>query len=374
MIKVLQVTGGMNRAGAETMLMNIYRCMDRTQVQFDFIVYDSLIQDYEEEIISLGGKVFHLDCKPGWRMILSINKIRDILRENGPYKAIHVHTLFNSVYALIAATIEGGVLKLTHSHSTKNSAKKSLLKKVYEIGSKLLIGLLSDVMLACGNDAGRYLFGNRFITHGAVIKNGIILNNFASTDQETILNLKNEWSANNDLIIGSVARFEPVKNHKFMIDIACELKARNINFKLVMAGVGSILDDIKRKVIENKLTDNVVFLGCRSDVEKLLHAFDVFLMPSLFEGTPVALIEAQGTGLPCLISSCISSECNLGLGLIKRLSLNVSISQWCDLLTRHNRKHIHISQEEKEEMFEIHGYNVSSSAQKLHHLYLQSQQ
>lgn len=373
MIKVLQVVGGMNRAGAETMLMNLYRNINREAVQFDFLVYTDTQQDYENEIKSLGGNVIHMPCKPGWQMIFSIPKIRNILRKDSSYKAIHIHTLLNSVYPLLAATCVKGIKKITHSHSTHNTTYSSFIRTVYENISKFLIQKLSDVYLACGQKAGEFLFGRTFNTRGKTIKNAIPFKQFCYDHSSTVAFLKKELNIDEELVIGSIARLEPVKNHAFMLLLAKELKERNIKFKFLIVGKGELRQELEKQVRHYNLTQEVIFLGTRNDIPQLMHLFDVLLMPSLFEGTPVTLIEAQACMLPCLISKNIPEDADLKLGLIKQLSLDAPVRQWLEFILSHNRKNKpNVAQEVVRQAFLYYGYDAEESAKSMEKIYLGS--
>lgn len=149
----------MNRAGAETMIMNIYRHIDRSKLQFDFVVYSDEKQDYEDEIIQLGGSVIHIPIKRGIAMVKSIEAIRKILKTNGPYCAIHAATLFNSAYAMLASLFIPNLVRVVHSHSTSNKPKNSILDNLYESLSRLIIILVGQKFLACGEEAGKFLLG-----------------------------------------------------------------------------------------------------------------------------------------------------------------------------------------------------------------------
>ena len=289
MDRVLQVIGGMNRAGAETMIMNTYRAIDREKIQFDFLVYSDKKQDYEDEILSLGGRVIRVSVK---NPLEYISKIDDVINKYGPYIAIHAHTLHNNAFAMLAAKRHKGVVRISHSHTTRNQVITSGVKRVYESLTKIIIKKESQVWLACGEEAGLYLFGERFKECGHVINNGIDLSLYDHCNPQCE-DVKKEFQLDADIVIGNIGRLTEVKNHAFMLKIAEKLKERNLNFKMVFIGQGELKEQIQERIRKMNLDDVVVMTGVRSDIPDFLHIFDVFLMPSIFEGNPVTLIEAQ---------------------------------------------------------------------------------
>lgn len=332
MERVLQVVGGMNRAGAETFLMNVYREIDKTQIQFDFLVYSNEKQDYEDEILSLGGRVIRIPYKAGIKGIFSISKIKKVIKEYGPYIAVHAHTLHNCAYSMIATKKYPNVLRISHSHSTVNTVKRNYIKKIYEKWTFKKIRKLSNKWLSCGQEAGVYLFGEEFNEKGVVINNGISPEKYFYVDSENYSRLKRDFDLENQLVIGHIGRFAPVKNHEFIIKIAKELKDKNVPFKMLLIGRGELENEIANEIKKQNLDKNVLLLGVREDIANLLKVMDVFLMPSIFEGNPVTLIEAQASGLPCLISSVITDKIDLNLGLIHKKSLNDSAVDWANEL------------------------------------------
>lgn len=326
MKRVLQVTGGMNRAGAETMLMNVYRAIDRSGLQFDFLVYTDKKQDYENEIISLGGRVIHItEMNP----INAAYKIWEVIKNYGPYIAVHAHTLHNNAFVMLAARHNKRILRISHSHNTQNNVNTSIAKKMYEKITKIIIRKYSQVWLACGEEAGEYLFGSEFQERGKVVNNGVNLSLFNHRDVRCDLLVK-ELDLEGKLVIGSIARLAEVKNHVFMLEIARAMKEKQIPFKMILVGQGELKEQIQEKINEYKLDADVTLTGVRSDIPDLLQVFGVFLMPSLFEGNPVTLIEAQASGLPCVISDVITDKIDMGLDLISRCSLKDPAEKWCE--------------------------------------------
>lgn len=364
MNRVLQVVGGMNRAGAETMLMNIYRKIEKEEIQFDFLVYDEKTQDYENEIIEMGGRVFHIDAKPGVFMIKSVSIIKDIIEKHGPYSAIHIHTLYNSMFALLATYRYKDIVKITHSHSTNNTLSSNCLRRAYERFATIIIRKMSNKWYACGEEAGVYLFGEKFREKGHVINNGIDVEDFIKPYHAEVCCIREEFKVGQELIIGNVARLEKVKNHKFMIEFAEYLAKENIEFKMFFVGRGELYEELKKNISELKLEDRVVFLGVRTDIPVLLKFFDVFILPSFFEGNPVTLVEAQASGLPCIVSDTITDKMDVGLGLIERVSIDDNKEEWKEKVCEFNRKKVNVKKDIRAELIKK-GYDVRQISEML---------
>lgn len=336
-MKVLHVTGSLNRGGAETFVVNLFKAIDNKKITFDFVVYGYEKQHYEDEVIALGARVFHIPHNNTFDKLLSTFRIYSILRKNGPYRALHAHTLHNSIFSLISAKFHN-VKTITHSHNTKNKTEKSLLIKIYELITRFLIQKLSDVWFACGKEAGIYLFGTRFKKRGHVIMNGINTKHFQESNNLIVHDLKHKLGICNELVVVNIARLEEVKNHAFMLNIARVMKEKGIEFRMLFVGTGPLLQKLTATTEILNLQTEVQFLGVRSDINDILHLSDVFIMPSLFEGNPVSLIEAQTAGLPCVISHDISETIDMGIGLLRRLNLSDNIDDWINTLLTFNRK------------------------------------
>lgn len=364
MERILQVIGGMNRRGAETFIMNVYRKIDKTKYQFDFLVYEEDKQDYEDEINAMGGRVLHVSCAPGFKAVFSVSKIKDVIRTYGPYKAIHVQTLLNSAWALFAASSFPEIKRITHSHSTHNVVNPSLSQRLYEKFALSIIRKRTQVMAACGEEAGEYLFGEKFKKGGIVLNNGIDVDIHTLRDDKAVEAIRTQYGLKGKLVIGSVARFNEVKNHPFMVQIAKAMKAMDVSFRMMFVGNGSGEENIRKMVHYSGLDDEIIFTGLRSDIRDLMFTFDVFLMPSHFEGNPVTLIEAQAAGLPCVMTDVITDKMDMGLGLITKCSLHDSPSVWAETIVKASKERC-IDVARIRERFRICEYDAQTTADKL---------
>ena len=324
--RILHVNGAMNLGGTDTMIMNIFRNIDRSKFQFDFLYYTNDKCFFDDEILKLGGKIFRMAPPRNGTYLKFIRNVRNIIKNEGPFDAVHVHTMLNSGLVAYAAKKEKVPLIIVHAHSTKGSDKQSLLYKIYEKSMKSCIRKNSNYFIACGKDAGEYLFGRKIFSKVTIIPNAINIENYQNVNVVDIKSFKkNIGLSENTFIIGQIGSLKDVKNHKFSIKIAKLLKQSGIDFCMFFIGEGVNRRCLEKMIIENNLSKNIKLLGNRTDIPLLLKMMDVLIMPSLYEGIPVTLIEAQAAGTPSIISNNISSEVDFKLGLIKILELDEAI-------------------------------------------------
>lgn len=369
--RILHVNGAMNMGGAETMVMNLYRNINRSDYQFDFLYYTKEKCHFDQEIINLGGQIFRVKAPNPGNYLNFIKNVRDVIKNQGPFSAIHIHTLLNSGLVAYAAKKEGVPIRIVHALSTKGGKKESYIYKIYEKVMKNLIRGNTTHFIACGNDAGDYLFGKeKYSTSGIFLPNAIDVDRFMSYDEKTIFSLRNTLGISNDtLIIGQIGAFKDVKNHHFSLKIAKMLRDKNINFCMLFIGDGENRETLKEQVSNNELSDYVRFLGIRTDIPELLSMLDILIMPSLFEGLPVTLIEAQAARVPAVISTNISEEVDFQLGLIKRLNLSESVELWVkeiEFLSSHKK---YVEPNKIYNAFGERGYLIQESVKILEKIY-----
>lgn len=304
-IRILHVFGRLNRGGAEMMIMTLYRNIDRTKVQFDFIVHANEKCAFEDEVRFLGGNIYKVPRYNGKNHFQYKKAWNEFFQNHPEYKIIHGHIRSTaSIYLKIAKKL--GLITIAHSHNTSSGGGFSAVVKnilQYPIRS------IADYLFACSRAAGEWLYGKRACKGD----NFFILNNAIDTEkfifnEETRLKKRKELQIEDKFVIGHVGRFHPQKNHYFLIDIFKEIYNINKNSVLLLIGDGDLKKSIQEKVEDLGLSNNVVFTGVRPNVPELLQAMDVFLFPSLYEGLPVALIEAQAAGLPCIVSDKITTD------------------------------------------------------------------
>ena len=364
--KVLHIVGGMNIGGTETMLMNLYRNI-YNEVQFDFISYYKDEGYYDREIKELGGRIIRLDAPNKVGFIKSVNELIKVIKQNN-YCAIHTHTLFNCGISVLAGYLAKVPVRISHAHTTFDNSS-SFIKKVYVFIMRSLIKIFSTDYLACSNSAGKYLFGANIVKNKKykVIPNCIEYKKFINIEDKGSIR-KELGIKDDDIVIGHVGRFMEAKNHEFLIDILDKLIKENNHIKGILVGDGVLKKDIEKKVKALNLEDNIYFLGLRNDVNKIVNDMDLFIMPSIYEGLGLVLLEAQAASVPCLVSEAIQPEADLGIGLLKKLKLSDDIGKW----TEKANEMIKINKKDKEIIikgFEDKGYKVEDIINKLYEVY-----
>ncbi len=326
MIRVLHIVGSLERGGIETFLMNVYRVIDRNEIQFDFLIYNQPTENgYLEEAKSLGAKVYAV--KPKREGFFSnYRQIKHIVRDNG-YRIVWRSTdnCFGGI-DIIAAAAGGAKTRILHSHSSNVLGVNYVLHYMF----RPLVNAFSTTRLSCGQKAGLWMFGKR---EYQVLPNGIDTREFVYNDSKRKKIRQDYNIIGNVTLIGTVARFEKEKNHKRLIDIFFAYNKTYPDSVLMLIGTGSLEEKCKEKARILGIEDRVLFMGSRNDVSDLMQAMDVFLLPSLYEGFPITLIEAQTAGLPCVVSDRVSGETNI-YGGVEYVNLSKQASEWCRIIHR----------------------------------------
>nr|WP_246879956.1 glycosyltransferase family 1 protein [Bacillus suaedae] len=305
----------MNRGGAETLLMNLYRNMDRSKVQFDFLTCKEGL--FDEEIKGMGGIIHRIPYVTDKGHFGYIKALSQFFEKYSNYQIVHSHMDKMSGFVLQAAKKNQIPVRIAHSHNT--SSEGSLPARLYKWYAGKHITPNATHFLACSQMAADWLFGNK--RDVIIVQNGIETEKFIFSLQVR-QQIRCELNLDDKFVIGHVGRFNHQKNHLFLLDLFKEVLDRIPNAELVLVGDGDLKGEIESKIKALNIQDQVRLLGVRSDIERLLQGFDLFVFPSLHEGLPVTLIEAQGAGLPCVISDVISSEVDMGEQLVHYCSLN----------------------------------------------------
>ena len=323
-IRVLQVMSSMNRGGAETMIMNIYRNIDRSKVQFDFVVHTDKKSDYEDEILSLGGRIFYVPRYTGKNHFAYRKAWKEFFDQHNEYKVIHGHVRSTAlIYLSIAKKYE--ITTIVHSHSaSSDKGVKGLLKNLLQ----LPLRHTADYLFSCSDLAGEWLYGARAIKKDNyfLLKNAVNAEQFDYNAKKRE-DIRQKFNLADKLVVGHIGRFSYPKNHRFLIEIFKEITLLHENSTLLLVGQGPLMDDIKAKVDNLNLTKDVMFTGLRDDIDELLQAVDIIVFPSFYEGLPVSIIEAQAAGVPCLISSTITKEVVI-TDLIRQMSIKLDAKSW----------------------------------------------
>lgn len=329
MKKILQVVGALGAGGDTTAIMNMARYLDSLEFQMDFLSHRNMINEkFVEEFRNNGGVVHLVEGdvrKMGFFKYYSA--VYKILKA-GNYDIVHVHTSFQSAVVLLAAQIAGVKCRICHSHTTMIQRPLSRFQKILYLSvSRWLIGLFSTSCVACGKEAGRFLFGNRKYT---VLYNGINIQKYNPRKKEDETAVLTEYDVKDKIIIGQVGTIKHMKNPEFSIQLCLGLK---MDYEMFFVGMGSQKERLEKETINNP---HIHFLGHRLDIPDLMRKFDVLLLPSLpGEGLPVTAIEAQACGCPCIMSEYITSESDLGIGLAHYVSLK-DMNTWRQLIHKRN--------------------------------------
>jgi glycosyltransferase involved in cell wall biosynthesis len=371
-IRILHVVGGMSRGGLETWLMHILRHIDRNLFQMDFLVHTTQSCSYDDEIRALGNRI--IPCPHLSRPWLYAVNFTRILREYGPYDVVHSHVHHFSGYVLRLAKQAGVPIRIAHSHNNTSSSevRAGLYRRLYLMLMKRWIAYYATVGLAASCKAAADLFGADWEAEKRWQTLYCAIDLLAFHKQVDRLAVRAELGIPEDaFVIGHVGRFDEQKNHKFLIEIAAEIGKREPNMRLLMVGEGPLRPSIEQKVTELHLSSCVIFAGVRPDVPRLmLSTMDIFVLPSLYEGLPLVLMEAQAAGLPCIFSDVVSEEIKVVRSLTYQLSLSQQAVNWAEATLAAGKAKSKITQMEALRTVEQSPFNIQASVQELEKLYL----
>lgn len=358
-IRVLQVVTIMNRGGLETMLMNYYRQLDRSKIQFDFMVHRYEKGHYDDEILKMGGRIFRMPpIRPGYYRDY-FKKLDHFFTEHSEYKVVHAHNNENSSFVLRAAKRYGVPCRIAHSHLSDLGIDIKLPFRLY---ARYVMKRQPTEYFACSKNAGYWLFGKGKSNQIKVLNNAVKVAEF-QYDEGIRKSIRMELGIEDQLVIGHIGRFNKQKNHEFLIDIFNSLVEKHPNSILLLVGEGDLKKQIEEKVLNYGLQEKVKFLGVRSDISQLMQGMDLFLFPSLFEGLPVVLVEAQAAGLKCIVSDSITKETDL-TGRLEFVSLKESPDFWVNRILNSNYEHTDTSKE-----LTLKGYDTTSTIKWLAEYY-----
>lgn len=359
-MKVLHVITGMGSGGAESAIMSWYRSIDKTKIQFDFLLR-SKENIYSDEINSLGGKVYYMPEFPKNYLSNLIQTCRFFKQHKGEYDVIHVHgnaLIYTNIFLI--AKFFGVKNRIMHSHSTSTKSKLFLPVHLF---NKLRIKKLANYFFACGDDAGKWCFNDNY----EVINNGIDTDKFLY-DVGSRISIRQELNLSDNLVICHVGRFLEVKNHKFILKVFERVYKVNPNAHLLLVGTGPLQQDYINCVNEKAYASNVHFLGVRTDIPDILSACDVFIFPSFYEGLPVSLIEAQASGAFCIASKNISNDSKVTQNILY-LPIDDNLQNydvWKDaIMDTHNIDRVKANEEVRNSP-----YNIQNAVKKLENLYM----
>ena len=359
MVRILQVVRRMNYGGLETLLMNIYRNIDKTKMQFDFIVDEE--GKYDKEIEKMGGRIFYIKYITDVGVKKYENSLRNFFREHKEYKIVHSHLDQVSGIVMKAAALEDVPIRISHSHNTKNS--NNFIVKIYKKYLQKMIIKYGNNFFACSQNAGKWLFGKKS-KECYVLNNGINTDvfEFSKKDREEIRNSLN--ISDEECVWGHVGRIVKTKNQEFLIKVFYEYQKEHKNSKLILIGRGRLRTKLEEECEKLNIKDKVVFVGATNEPEKYYSAFDIMVFPSLHEGISLVMIEAQISGLPILASDRIDKKTDV-TNTLEYMGLEESPSKWAKRVEGMN---LNRKLENKEKVIKS-GYDIRQVANNLFEKY-----
>ena len=329
-IRVLIVSGNMDVGGIENQLMHLLRNADKDKFQIDFTT-NMDHPFYEEEILSLGGKCIHICNTEGKHFFKYCKELYKVLK--GKYDIVHSHELFHSGLVLLTAKLAGVKSRIVHAHNIsdadENDSHSSIVRKIYNFVMRRLILHYATQFCACSSPAGAFLYGN------GISKNENYNLVFNSIDVSKFMIPKENDSCDDWVNVLQVGRFTEVKNQLFSVEIANEFKKMNKKIRILCAGNNGndYEQQVKNKIKEYGVSEYIQLLGVRKDIAAIMAQCKAFLLPSLYEGMPLVLLEAQTAGLNCVVADTFSHEADFGIGLIKWLSLECDSKEWAEKIS-----------------------------------------
>lgn len=327
MIRILQCIGSLEYGGAQSFIMEVYRKIDRNVFQFDFVTYEGEVKDNVKEIEELGGKIYVCPRYSPKKHFVFMSWWKKFFKEHKEYSVVHSH-LRSCAALFLPIAKSAGCFTIVHSHSTSNGkGLKSFGKKILQMPLKYI----ADYLFACSEASGQWLYGKNVLgkKNFKVIPNCIDISRFLFSEEKRE-NVRKKYNiASDDFVIGHVGRLSKVKNHKFLIDIFSEITKQKSNAKLLLVGDGELRDEVRAYSNEKGLADKVIFTGGQRDTSPFYSAMDVFVFPSIWEGVPLTVVEAQAAGLPCLISDTITKDVHL-TDLVETMSIQLLPEKWAE--------------------------------------------
>lgn len=319
-IRVLHILQRMEAGGTQALLMNIYRKIDRTKVQFDFLVVYKEKQFYDDEIEKMGGHVYKLSFREDLNLPKFQKNLADFFSRHHEYRIVHCHAYTIGYFCLKAAKRAGVPVRIAHSHSNAILRDIKYLPKLF---MQRLFTKNATALFACSDEAGKHLFRDEPFL---VLKNAIDSQSFVA-NAEVREEVRKELGLREAFVVGHVGRLRPEKNHDFLIDVLAEIKKQKPEAELILVGAGPLEERVRGRAAEKGLADCVHFLGNRKDMNRIYQAMDVFVFPSLYEGLGIVAIEAQAAGIPAVCSEGLPPEADIS-PLYRRLPLGDGAEKW----------------------------------------------
>lgn len=362
-IRILMIVTQMNRAGIENLLMELYREIDRSKIQFDFYTFRMEKGQFDDEISELGGKIYYNPPITIRKYMTLPQQIKQFCLAHPEYKIVHAHMNQWCGVLLKGAKLAGVPVRISHSH---NSMISRTLKNTLKDLVKLTTNRYATYKIAVSDKAGKWLYGKKAIARGEVHfwKNTIRYEAYRfSRDVRT--KKREELGLGDDLTLVNVGNLRFQKNHPYLFRVFSELLKQQPNSRLLLIGKDESNGEMEQLAEKLGILKNTMFLGSRGDVPELLQAGDVFVFPSFYEGFPCAVLEAQTAGLPCIISDTITREIKV-TPLVEMCSIQIDPADWANTIrAKAGAERIDVS-----DMIVNAGYSLSDSVKNAQNFYL----
>lgn len=325
--KIIHFVSGVNFGGVESVILNYFSNMKNKNKYDNIIVsHEKINLDNRKLFEDLGFKFYEVTPKR-ISIVKNFLQINKIIKEEQP-DIVHTHMTLSSYMSLFIADINGVRVRICHSHLALNDI--SFKEKI----EKYLCNYYANAYVACSVDASKYLFTKSNQKKCYILNNAIDLNKF-DLDEKVRNNVRNELNISDSFVVGNIGRFTEQKNHKKIINIFEEIVKIKENSILILIGDGALKEDIKKIVSEKGLDNKVIFLSGTNQVEKYYQAMDVFLFPSLFEGLGIVVVEAQVSGLPCIVSNKVPHAVKV-TDLVEFIDLNTDDNKWANITMKYS--------------------------------------
>lgn len=369
MIRVLHVVTIMNRNGLENRIMDIYRNIDKTKIQFDFLTHRTEKGQFDDEIKILGGKIYYMPALNPLKFIQYMRRMYQFFCKHKEYKIVHSHVNTISTWVLLAAKKAGVTIRIAHSRTW---GMEKNWKSLFKWFSKMFINIPTTHKFACSKQAGKWLFGKKGIEppkYFKVIPNSIEIEKFTFDKGIRQSIRKKLMLQDSQLAFVNVARFVPQKNHLFLLHIFKEILKLKPNAKLFLIGNGELENKIKRKCEKLNIEKEVILLGVKENVGEYLNAMDFFIFPSCFEGFGTVVIEAQCNGLKVLASDNIPKETKV-TDIVDFMSIKKKPDEWAKNIINMLQEDNLTDRKEYSRLIKEAGYDIKDTYSFLEEFYL----
>lgn len=362
MRKILHITGGLDRNGTETFIMNVYRHIDRKLLQFDFLLFTQSTEGYYSEAESMGAKIFRLPARRKGLINYCKSLYAFFRTHASEYEGIHFSACsLTTIFPIVCAKLFNIPIRIVHAHST---SWEGIHNYILHHINRTVISFWATDFLACSSEAAKWFYPIWIRKYSIIIKNGIETEKYAY-NRSVRAEVRKELSITNSFAIGHVGRFSWVKNHVFLLDLLQAILPLVPNAKLILVGDGEFRESIEVQSQEMGINSHILFLGYRTDVERLMQAFDCFVLPSHYEALPFVLLEAQCSGLKVLASDVVSPEAKV-TDNIYFANLHRNINDWVNIL----QQFVHYDRQDKTAEIKLKGYSTTVMVNDLMQLYM----